>query len=288
MSRMRRLTIIGAGHLGQTLGRLWADGRTLHIGEVVNRTPASSAAALDFIGAGTAVASIAPLSTADIVLIATPDDRIAEICDTLAAGGKLTADSIVFHCSGASTSALLAAASGVGAAVASIHPVRSFAQPAQVAANFAGTRCGVEGDARALVVLEQAFADIGAQFVIIKAEQKVLYHAAAVFACNYLVTLQDVARAAYVEAGMTSASALAIMEPLVRETMDNIFRHGPEQALSGPIARGDMATVARQQAAVTAWNPAHGALYAQFAELTRALAARRTMSAAVKFDDPSL
>jgi predicted short-subunit dehydrogenase-like oxidoreductase (DUF2520 family) len=65
------------------------------------------------------------------------------------------------------------------------------------------------------------------------------------------------------------------MEPLVRETMDNVFRLGPEAALTGPVARGDTATVVRQYRAVKQWDPGHGALYRRMGKLTAALARRR-------------
>ncbi len=269
------LNIIGAGHLGQTLGRLWAAGQQVGVGHILNRTPQSTEAAIAFIGAGQAATSIATLPSADITLIATPDAYIADCCAALAASGTLNANSIVFHCSGALSSSVLSTAAAQGAAVASVHPVRSFAQPAQTAANFNGTLCGVEGDARALEILARCFGAIGASFVTIAAEHKVLYHAAAVFACNYLVTLQDVAQTTYGKAGIAPDVALRLMEPLVRETIDNIFSKGPAQALSGPIARGDFATVDRQQQALSLWRDDYAGLYQAFATLTTGLAAQR-------------
>jgi predicted short-subunit dehydrogenase-like oxidoreductase (DUF2520 family) len=133
----------------------------------------------------------------------------------------------------------------------------------------------VEGDPRAIDALTQPFAAIGARFVPIEADRKILYHAAAVFASNYLPTLLATAQQAYVAAGIAPGTALEMMERLVRETVDNTFRLGPARALSGPIARGDTATVEKQQSAVAAWNEEYGRLYAQFVELTTRLAATR-------------
>jgi predicted short-subunit dehydrogenase-like oxidoreductase (DUF2520 family) len=147
--------------------------------------------------------------------------------------------------------------------------------PEQVAQNFSGTYCGVEGDPHALAILGEAFSGIGAELVPIQAVSKTLYHSAAVFACNYLPTLLDVAQEAYVKSGIPSDIALKLMEPLVRETIDNIFRLGPANALSGPIARGDMVMVEKQQHAVAAWDRQYGDLYQQFVTLTLALAASR-------------
>jgi predicted short-subunit dehydrogenase-like oxidoreductase (DUF2520 family) len=182
---------------------------------------------------------------------------------------------VVFHCSGAKASAELAPLRAAGAFVASVHPVRSFADPQQVAAAFEGTFCGIEGDEQALALLHPAFAAIGARLVAIDARAKTVYHAASVFASNYLTTVLDAALRAYQAAGIPEDVARELARPLAMETLANVFRLGPETALSGPIARGDAATVARQQAAVTAWDPATGALYEALAAATWDLAARK-------------
>jgi len=270
----RTIGIIGAGRVARVLARLWHRAGVLEVRDIVNRSPESAQQAVAFIGAGHAVADVATMTASDIYLIGTSDDAIGPACEALAAAGRLSPSSVVFHCSGALASSQLAAAALAGAAIASVHPVRSFAQPERVAADFAGTWCGIEGDPRAVAVLTEAFTAVGARLVPLRSDAKALYHSAAVFASNYLVTLLDVAARAYEGAGMSREQALALMEPLVRETVDNVFHVGPEAALTGPIARGDMQTVERQQRAVSAWQLSAGALYKRFAELTRALAQR--------------
>lgn len=270
------LNIIGSGHLAQTLGRLWQGHRSLELRDVLSRNAGNAKAACAFIGGGRPVDDYADLFAADITLIATPDDQIAGCCDQLAASGVIRPGTVVFHCSGALPSTVLAAAAERGALTASIHPIRSFASPEQVAQSFAGTWCGAEGDPAALAVLRPLFTGIGAQLVDIDPAAKTVYHAAAVFACNYLVTLLDVALQAYRHAGIPEAVAMQMMAPLVNKTVEQAFSAGTAAALSGPIARGDMATVATQQAAVTAWDADKGALYAMLAKETVALARRRT------------
>jgi predicted short-subunit dehydrogenase-like oxidoreductase (DUF2520 family) len=90
----------------------------------------------------------------------------------------------------------------------------------------------------------------------------------------------DAALRAYQAAGIPEEVARELARPLATETLANVFRLGPETALSGPIARGDAATVARQQAAVEAWDPATGALYEALATATWDLARRRPPSQA--------
>lgn len=268
------LNIIGAGHVGRVLGQLFAASGEFAIGGVLTRSAASAADAVAFIGAGHAATELAQLGRADAWMLAVPDDQIAGVCAQLAAAVPL-AGALVFHCSGAKSSLELDAAAQAGALTASAHPIRSFADPGAVAQSFGGTWCGIEGAPGAIAMLEPALLAIGGRVALIDASAKTVYHAAAVFASNYLVTVIDAALRAYQAAGIPEAAARELARPLATETLANVFRLGPETALSGPIARGDMATVARQQAAVAAWDPAAGKLYDALAAATVGLAARR-------------
>lgn len=271
----KTLNIVGGGKVGRVLGRLFAAQGVFLLQDVLNRSHASASAAVGFMAAGTPVDSYRQMRAADVTLLAVPDGQIADCCEQLALHGLLNAGSTVFHCSGALSSAVLQPAAQLGAAVASAHPVRSFADPALVAASFGATYCSLEGSPAALALLAPALAAIGAQLIPIEAGAKTLYHAASVIACNYLVTLLDTALQTYGAAGIDEATARRLAEPLVAETVRNVFRLGPEQALTGPIARGDLETVARQQAALDAWNPQAGALYRTLADATQQLAQRR-------------
>lgn len=272
----RTLNIVGAGHVGRVLGRLFAAHGAFEVQDVLNRSGASARDAVAFIGAGRAVDGIGQLRPASAWMLAVGDDQIAPVCGQLAQAQALDG-AVVFHCSGAKASVELRAAAQAGAFTASVHPVRSFADPGAVAAAFAGTFCGIEGDARALALLAPAFEAIGARLVPIDAAAKTVYHAASVFASNYLVTVLDAALRAYQAAGVPEAVARELARPLAAETLANVFRMGPDAALSGPIARGDHATVERQQAAVRAWDAPTGELYAALAESTAALALRKRL-----------
>jgi len=271
---MQRLTIVGAGHVGRVLGRLFQQHGAFAIHDVLARSPESARRGVDFIGAGRAVADYSALRPADCYMLAVTDDQIGTACAALAEHVPLRG-AIVFHCSGALASDRLQPAIAAGALVASVHPIRSFADPEAVAAAFAGTFCGIEGTAQALPVLTAALAAIGARPVPIDAAAKTVYHAAAVFASNYLVTVLDAALRAYQAAGIPEDVARELARPLAQETLSNVFRLGAAPALSGPIARGDYATVARQQAAVTAWDASTGALYEALIAPTAAVAARK-------------
>jgi predicted short-subunit dehydrogenase-like oxidoreductase (DUF2520 family) len=272
------MNIVGAGHVGRTLGRLFTAHGVFAVQDVLTRSQASALDAVAFIGAGRALAQVSELRPARVWMLAVGDDQIAPTCAALAARGLLQG-ATVFHCSGARASGELQAARSAGAQVASIHPVRSFADPASVAADFEGTWCGVEGDADALALLSPAFEAIGARLVAIDAAAKTVYHAASVFASNYLVTVLDAALRAYAAAGVPPEVARELARPLASETLANVFRLGAPAALSGPVARGDMATVARQQAALQGWDKSTARLYAALVEATTALAERKRRGA---------
>jgi predicted short-subunit dehydrogenase-like oxidoreductase (DUF2520 family) len=268
------LNLIGAGHVGRTLGRLFHARGVFAVQDILTRAPAHAREAVGFIGAGRAADAIQTMRPADVWMLAVADDQIAPVADALAASG-LADGAIVFHCSGAKASGELAPLAARGVRVASVHPVRSFADPESVANAFEGTFCGVEGDADALALLLPALTSIGARPVPIDPKAKTVYHAASVFASNYLVTVLDAALRAYEAAGIAPEVARELARPLAGETLANVLRLGPERALSGPIARGDAATVARQQAAVGAWDAATGQLYEALAAATWDLARRK-------------
>lgn len=274
------LTVIGAGRVGKTLARCMQQQALATIIDVLCSSDASALAAVGFIGAGTPRCQFSDLADATIFMLTVPDDQLSQCCEHLAASVKLGPKSVVFHCSGALPASILQAAALAGAHVASVHPVRSFADPRHVAEHFAGTRCGIEGDPAALAVLAPLFTMMGAILVPLQSHAKSLYHAAAVFASNYVVSVLSVAQEAAVAAGVSPEMALQLLVPLASESIQNVLRLGPVAALTGPIARGDHDTVALQQQAVTAWNPQVGVLYEALADATRTLAARRDLDKA--------
>ncbi len=271
---MNILNIIGAGRVGRTLAALWRAQGVYDIGAVCNRTAQSAREAVAFIGAGVAVDRVNAMPPAPVWMVATPDSEIAGAAAALAGSGVLRTGDVVFHCSGALASNVLRAPMVAPVPAASVHPLKTFADPAAAARTFAGTWCTAEGDAAALAVVTPAFERIGARVNTIAAPSKTLYHAASVMVCNYLTALMEAGLQCFENAGLPRATASAMMEPLVRETVDNVFELGTTKALTGPIARGDHAVVARQLAALQAVNPhiadIYRALGAVALELSRA------------------
>jgi predicted short-subunit dehydrogenase-like oxidoreductase (DUF2520 family) len=267
--------------VARTCGRLWAKAGVFEIQDVLTRSLESASAAVRFIGAGRAVGLLEEMRVADVWMIATRDDAIAATCRALAGSGKLAPDDVVFHVSGATPSADLRPAQEHGALIASVHPIKTFRDPASAVENFPGTYCSAEGDAEALRVLRSAFEKIGAALFDIAPELKSIYHAGGVLACNYLAALIEGALRCHEKAGIPRAASLKALEPMVRETVDAIFEQGPGRALTGPISRGDVAVIQRQLALVEGWDRDIAGLYRGLGLLAVALAeADRRLNAA--------
>lgn len=272
--RMRTLSIIGAGRVGRSLGKLFHQFEVFQVTSVMSRSLESAVSSCAFIGAGEPVASIEQWRVPDVVMLAVPDDEIEGQVSVLLQHALVQTDCVVFHCSGSKSSSILAPLHECGAHVASVHPVRSFADPGLVVSDFHGTMCGIEGDRLALQTLSSAFAAIGAQVFELSSEHKLRYHAAAVFASNYLVTLIDVAQQCYVAAGLDPDLAARLAKPLASKTLENCFRLGTTAALTGPIKRGDFETVQRQENDLLSLDRNIADLYKSFVPLTTEIAER--------------
>jgi predicted short-subunit dehydrogenase-like oxidoreductase (DUF2520 family) len=273
-AKLRSLSIIGCGKTGKTLGRLLASQRLFSIRDIVSSSKESAELAVAFVGAGDVCCSVSALRPADIFMVTTPDSKIVSVARDLLASDLVGEGSVVFHCSGALGSELLAGLRGRGASVASVHPVKSFSEPSQAVLSFTGTHCGIEGDERAVAELSRAFEAIGGRVFTVKADAKPLYHAAHVFACNYLTALIECAMQCSEQAGINRAEALSIIAPLVRETTEAVLSRGPDAALTGPVVRGDAAIVAEQSTQISQWRGDYGDLYRLLGQVALDIASR--------------
>lgn len=268
----RTLNIIGPGRVGRTLGALLQRAQLCAVQDVLSAEVATAESAVAFIGAGRVVRKMGDLHAADVWLLTPPDTAIAPVAAALAATGRVHRNDTVFHCSGAQPSGVLEPLAKLGAHIASVHPLKSFADPAVAVTTFAGTHCAAEGDATALALLTPWFEQLGAQVAVIDPAGKTLYHAASVLVCNDLTALMEAGLRAYAGAGLSRAAAQTMMEPLVRETLDNVFALGTTRALTGPVARGDADVVARQLAALNALDTRIADAYRALSQLALDLA----------------
>jgi predicted short-subunit dehydrogenase-like oxidoreductase (DUF2520 family) len=192
----------------------------------------------------------AAIAGADVVWIAVSDDAIPAVARQLAASGRLHRMQVVLHTAGAHGREVLRPVTRHVAAVGSLHPLQSLAEPRRAATRLAGATFAIEGTPRALRAARALALALGGRPVVVPARGKALYHAAAVMTSGGTTGLFGAAIEALVAAGVPRARAPAILLPLLQGTIENIAALGAARALTGPIARGDAATLAVHRAAI--------------------------------------
>ena len=245
-----RITIIGAGRVGQTLGRL-AKEAGYEIGEVVCRSQKSAQRAVSFIGQGNAQrASRARLLAADIILIATPDDSIKDAVKIIESAAEGFRRAVVLHVSGAVSSEILEPLARLGFATGSCHPLQAFESPQSAIAKVRSSFFCIEGSARAVRAARRLVDRMGASHFEIATAMKGLYHAAAVMASGGVTALVSISVEMLARCGLSDAEAMRVLLPLVEGTIANVRSVGAARALTGPVRRGDAETVERNMKAM--------------------------------------
>jgi predicted short-subunit dehydrogenase-like oxidoreductase (DUF2520 family) len=203
----------------------------------------------------------------DAILLCVPDAQIAAASATVAGAAPLAG-----HTSGATP---LTALDAAGGEAFGLHPLQAIAADAGPEV-FDGAGAAVAGSTpRALAFAAALARALGMTPFEIDDEGRAAYHAAASVASNFLVTLQAAAERIAAGAGLEPADARALLVPLLRRTVDNLAELGPERALTGPVARGDHATVEAQREAVADVAPHLLDLFDELVHHTRTLATQR-------------
>lgn len=288
-----RVAVIGAGRLGSALAlALGRSGYTVvalcarraERARLVARSLSPRPLALD----ATQLDSLP--DNADLILVTTPDDQIAQVAARLAgvfaarraAGLPQRRQRIALHASGALTSdAALAPLGEHNFSLGSLHPLVSISDPAGGARNLRGAFYCLEGEARALTAARKIVRALGGQSFSIAAGDKSLYHAAAVIASGHTVALFSLAADLLARCGLSHARARHVLLPLLASTLDNLRAHAPDEALTGTFARADLSTVRKHLAALHRVGNVRRAtaVYALLGERSLQMAARRN-----KFD----
>ncbi len=234
--------MLGAGKVG-TAAAVHLAQAGLSIVAVTTRHPATAALAAELTGAEAGTDNVAAAVRARIVLVTTNDDAVAEVAAQVAQAGAFRPGQLVVHMSGALKLSVLEPAARAGADIGCAHPIRSFATREQAIRDIGGAVFGVTAGPGAAGELEALVAALGGRAVEVDDDRKIVYHAAAVMASNYLVAVEDAAVRLLAAAGFDDASATEALAPLARGTLDNVAQMGATAALTGPIVRGDADTV---------------------------------------------
>jgi predicted short-subunit dehydrogenase-like oxidoreductase (DUF2520 family) len=236
---MLKLGFIGAGKVGTALAVL-LNRKGYTVAAVYDQARESAERLKALVDTCRVMAASQPVADAsDLTFITTPDAFIESIASQI----KWTNGKSVVHCSGADSTAILDKARHEGASVGVFHPLQTFAGLQQAIENIPGTTFAIESEEPLLSKLKEIAVALGGSCIQLKASDKVAYHAAAVFASNYLVTLVKMSADLWGTFAIPSDQAIKALLPLIRGTLHNIETIGLPQCLTGPIARGDTGTI---------------------------------------------
>jgi predicted short-subunit dehydrogenase-like oxidoreductase (DUF2520 family) len=250
-SRVLKLGFIGTGTIGSALA-LTLHSRGYPVVAVSSRYHASARKLAQAINGCSAVTDNQEVAdTTEFVFITTPDDVIAPV----ASQTKWHQGQYVVHCSGADTTDILEPARKGGAYVGVFHPLQTFAGAREALENMPGSTFTLEAEEPLLGILQDMANALGGHWIELKAGDKAAYHAAAVIACNYLVTLVKMATDLWQTFGISREKATRALLPLIRGTVHNIETIGIPRCLTGPIARGDSGTIKKHLEALEKVSP---------------------------------
>lgn len=236
---MLKSGFIGAGTVGSNLA-LWLTAKGYPVVAVSSRSHIPAKKLAEAIPGCRAVNNQTVAEKADLVFITTPDDIIGHI----AAEVKWHPGQGVVHCSGADSTAVLEPARKSGARVGAFHPLQTFTSGKTTVEGMAGTTFAIEAEEPLLTILKDMATALGGRWIVLKAGDKVVYHAAAVMACNYVVTLVKLATDLWATIGISPQEARHALLPLLQGTIHNIETTSTlPGCLTGPIARGDTGTI---------------------------------------------
>ena len=180
----------------------------------------------------------------DLVFITTPDSIIPAVVKEV----RWRPGQSVVHCSGADSTDILEPAKTAGAVTGCFHPLQTLAGINEAVDNIPGSTFTIEAEPPILGTLQDMATAVGGYWIELKSSDKAAYHAAAVIACNYLVTLVKSATDLWQTFSIPPAQATQALLPLLRGTLNNLENIGIPQCLTGPIARGDTGTIKKHLA----------------------------------------
>jgi len=238
---MLRLGFIGAGTVGTALAvRLSSSGYP--VVAVSSRSQTSAVNLAQTIDGCQAIDHNQDVANAaELIFITTPDDAIPSVVSEV----QWHSGQNVVHCSGADSTEILEPAKKLGAHVGVFHPLQTFASVREAIDNISDSTFALEAQEPLLNTLKEMATDLDGYWVELKASDKVLYHAAAVIACNYMVTLVKLATDLWQTFSIPPQQATRALLPLLRGTINNINNVGIPRCLTGPIARGDTGTITK-------------------------------------------
>jgi len=271
----QRINIIGCGRAAGSLARLWVQAGSVHIGCIMNRSEASSQRAVEKTGAGKPVRCLEEMQPAEFWLIGTNDDQVQHVARAMADCGKPLEGSLVFHLAGRFGLDVLEPLKMHAVELAALHPVRSLTDAALSLDGFSGTACVAEGSATALGALQPLVVSIGGTWLPVSGIDRGLYHASVSIISNITKAVAWKAQKWQRKAGLPEETARTVTHQLLQSTMEDLFRSGARQSITGPVVRGDTSTIAAHIEAIRASHPDDVEIYRVLARTVLELAQER-------------
>ena len=268
MARKPTVSIVGAGRVGGAIGLALA-----RAGYTITAAWARSRAGRQRAHRLLDVPVLEPADTAaaaDITFVSVPDDVLSDMAEQIAPA--VHKGQFVVHTSGGMPVATLDPIKDAGARVGSLHPLQTIPDAESGADALRGASVAVTCDNHERLALMRLARAWGGRPFVLGEEAKRVYHAAAVFASNYVVSSIWAATTLFQSIGLRNAGEL--LAPLVRTSVDNVLARGGAKAITGPVARGDADLVKRHLEALRETDPTDGALtdaYGSLARLTASL-----------------
>jgi predicted short-subunit dehydrogenase-like oxidoreductase (DUF2520 family) len=265
------IAVVGAGRAGTAVAVLLS--RAGHRIVAVSGRAATAERAARFLPGVPVLDDAEAAHEGELVLVAVPDDLIEPTVGSLAAAGAIGGGRWVAHLSGATPLSALDAGRAAGARRLGVHPLQTFPDVEAAIERLPGCTVAVGADDdEGFFLAERLVEDMGGVPFRLPDEHRAMYHAAAVFASNYLVAAAGVAEQLLVAAGVPDP--IGALSALQEATVANVARVGPSLALTGPAVRGDAATIARNLEALSAGAPWAVDAYVEMARVAVDLAVR--------------
>lgn len=241
-----QIGFIGAGKVGVSLGKyLKEKGRK--IGGYYSLSPKSAKWAAEFTETSYYESLQEIISSCDMILFTVPDGAIARVWEE---AEPYVSGKVIGHCSGLHSSKIFSTIGDKEFYAYSIHPLFAISSKEHSWKELSGILFTIEGDEKYLHTIEEMFTQIGNRTRIISAENKIKYHAAAALSSNYMTALFFMAQNLFLECGFEEKEAAEQLYQLAKGNLDHILEQGCTDALTGPLERNDLETVAKHMSAL--------------------------------------
>jgi len=261
------VVIIGGGRAGTSIAKNIQASSKFSIKAITCITEQEAKESAHFIGNVDFISTdnLKAIEYGEIVFISTPDDIIESIANELSKSDKVKGK-YFFHLSGSRPSTILSSLKNKGGFIGSIHPLQALPSYSEGAKNLKTSYFCIEGDKEAVEISKMIISEISNKYFTIAPEHKSLYHAAAVFASNFINATTFAAYSILKKIGVNEDDILHITLPLIKGTVNNITNLGFIDSLTGPISRGDTKTVKRHLQALKNYDNDHLLLYRYLSE----------------------